>query len=152
MEAPQPANLIQVPNPPAHTPRAPRASFANRGRGEARGDHGRGDRKRGNPRGGGSRPYGTRNHPSTEQAPGQDVETKPELLDTKANSAIVEGNTAAEYVNPEGLEADVCFICASPVVHNSIAPCNHRTCHICALRLRALYQTKACAHCRVSLI
>ncbi|MCJ1377878.1 hypothetical protein MMC17_000974 [Xylographa soralifera] len=46
------------------------------------------------------------------------------------------------------VEAEVCFICASPVVHNSVAPCNHRTCHICALRLRALYKTKACAHCR----
>ncbi|KAF1355438.1 hypothetical protein BDV97DRAFT_345551 [Delphinella strobiligena] len=48
----------------------------------------------------------------------------------------------------EDLEAEVCFICASPVVHNSVAPCNHRTCHICSLRLRALYKTKACAHCR----
>ncbi|TKX20348.1 E3 ubiquitin-protein ligase hel2 [Elsinoe australis] len=45
-------------------------------------------------------------------------------------------------------EVEVCFICASPVVHHSVAPCNHRTCHICALRLRALYRTKACAHCR----
>ncbi|KAL8710781.1 MAG: hypothetical protein Q9225_007235, partial [Loekoesia sp. 1 TL-2023] len=45
-------------------------------------------------------------------------------------------------------EADVCFICASPVVHTAVAPCNHRTCHICALRLRALYKTRACAHCR----
>ena len=52
----------------------------------------------------------------------------------------------------EDVEADVCFICASTVVHNSIAPCNHRTCHICALRLRALYKTRACAHCRVSSI
>lgn len=49
----------------------------------------------------------------------------------------------------EDVEAEVCFICASPVIHNSIAPCNHRTCHICALRLRALYKTRACAHCRV---
>lgn len=51
----------------------------------------------------------------------------------------------------EDEEAEVCFICASPVVHTSVAPCNHRTCHICALRLRALYKTRACAHCRVSL-
>jgi hypothetical protein len=49
----------------------------------------------------------------------------------------------------EEVEAEVCFICASPVVHNSVAPCNHRTCHICALRMRALYKTKDCAHCRV---
>jgi hypothetical protein len=51
----------------------------------------------------------------------------------------------------EEVEAEVCFICASPVVHNSVAPCNHRTCHICALRMRALYKTKDCAHCRVCL-
>lgn len=50
----------------------------------------------------------------------------------------------------EDEEMEVCFICASPVVHNSVGPCNHRTCHICALRLRALYKTRACAHCRVS--
>lgn len=46
-------------------------------------------------------------------------------------------------------DGEVCFICASKVEHTAVAPCNHRTCHICALRLRALYKTKACAHCRV---
>jgi ribosome assembly protein 4 len=46
-------------------------------------------------------------------------------------------------------DGEVCFICASTVEHTSVAPCNHRTCHICALRLRALYKNKACAHCRV---
>jgi E3 ubiquitin-protein ligase ZNF598 len=58
----------------------------------------------------------------------------------------------AEQHASDGPEAEpeVCFICASPVVHNSVAPCNHRTCHICALRMRALYKTKDCAHCRVS--
>ena len=56
-------------------------------------------------------------------------------------------NGEREGVNE--VEAEVCFICASPVVHTSVAPCNHRTCHICALRMRALYKTKACAHCRV---
>ncbi|KAI9739764.1 MAG: hypothetical protein M1834_006484 [Cirrosporium novae-zelandiae] len=45
-------------------------------------------------------------------------------------------------------EGEVCFICASPVAHHSVAPCSHRTCHICALRLRALYKNKTCAHCR----
>ncbi|PWY94950.1 hypothetical protein BO94DRAFT_562671 [Aspergillus sclerotioniger CBS 115572] len=45
-------------------------------------------------------------------------------------------------------DSEVCFICASKVDHTSVSPCNHRTCHICALRLRALYKNKACAHCR----
>lgn len=55
-----------------------------------------------------------------------------------------------EGVDAAGEEAEVCFICASPIEHVSIAPCNHQTCHICSLRLRALYKTRACAHCRVS--
>ncbi|KAN0122893.1 hypothetical protein V8E51_001219 [Hyaloscypha variabilis] len=46
------------------------------------------------------------------------------------------------------VEAEVCWICASPIEHESIAPCNHRTCHICCLRMRALYKDKNCAHCR----
>ncbi|KAM4054309.1 zinc finger, c3HC4 type (RING finger) domain-containing protein [Hirsutella rhossiliensis] len=50
--------------------------------------------------------------------------------------------------NDDADDADVCFICANPVAHHSIAPCNHTTCHICGLRMRALYKTKDCAHCR----
>lgn len=50
----------------------------------------------------------------------------------------------------DSADGDVCFICASTIEHTSIAPCNHQTCHICSLRLRALYKTRACAHCRVS--
>ena len=50
----------------------------------------------------------------------------------------------------EADDGEICFICASNVEHTSVSPCNHRTCHICALRLRALYKNKACAHCRVS--
>lgn len=65
---------------------------------------------------------------------------------------------AARYKRPEGAavdekageEVEVCFICASDIEHESIAPCNHRTCHVCSLRMRALYKDKNCAHCRVS--
>ena len=67
-----------------------------------------------------------------------------------AKTSLGEGKGKAEERAVDDTEVEVCFICASPVVHNSIAPCNHRTCHICALRLRALYKTRACAHCRVS--
>lgn len=65
---------------------------------------------------------------------------------TKPSSRPADQVTSGE----SDTETEVCFICASPVVHNSVAPCNHRTCHICALRMRALYKTKDCAHCRVS--
>ncbi|OBZ65803.1 E3 ubiquitin-protein ligase hel2 [Grifola frondosa] len=37
-------------------------------------------------------------------------------------------------------DAAVCWICAEPVKYYSLSECNHRTCHVCALRLRALYK------------
>ena len=76
---------------------------------------------------------------------------KARMLGTNLTTAA-DGENGAQPGQDDGedIEAEVCFICASPVVHNAVAPCNHRTCHICSLRLRALYKTKACAHCRVS--
>ena len=45
-------------------------------------------------------------------------------------------------------EEESCFICAEPISIYAISQCNHRTCHICSLRLRALYKTKACSFCK----
>ena len=73
---------------------------------------------------------------------------------TTGNASTTEGEDKGKLpadvtAEEDADDAEVCFICASKVEHTSVAPCNHRTCHICALRLRALYKTKACAHCRV---
>lgn len=67
----------------------------------------------------------------------------------KSQSMIDNAGKAKLREEEEDVEGEVCFICASPVEHTSVAPCNHRTCHICALRMRALYKTRDCAHCRV---
>ncbi|OAA53918.1 Zinc finger, RING/FYVE/PHD-type [Niveomyces insectorum RCEF 264] len=65
------------------------------------------------------------------------------------NAATTSGEAAAAAAAGDtDDDAEVCFICANPVIHHSIAPCNHITCHICALRMRALYRTKDCPHCR----
>jgi E3 ubiquitin-protein ligase ZNF598 len=45
----------------------------------------------------------------------------------------------------------VCWICAEPVKFYSLSGCNHRTCHVCALRLRALYKRMDCTFCKVSI-
>ncbi|KAJ5793325.1 uncharacterized protein N7503_009303 [Penicillium pulvis] len=58
------------------------------------------------------------------------------------------GSKALPAATDDADDGEVCFICASKVEHTSVSPCNHRTCHICALRLRALYKNKGCAHCR----
>ncbi|GAA5946699.1 hypothetical protein JCM3775_003137 [Rhodotorula graminis] len=42
----------------------------------------------------------------------------------------------------------ICFICAEPVVSWSVSACDHRTCHTCSIRLRALYKKKECTFCK----
>lgn len=48
-------------------------------------------------------------------------------------------------------EGELCFICTEPVTTFAVSECDHRTCHRCSLRLRALYKTHNCAYCKVSL-
>lgn len=57
-------------------------------------------------------------------------------------------STAEETVNSSD-ETDICFICAEKVKYYSVSECNHRTCHVCALRLRALYKKKECTFCNL---
>jgi E3 ubiquitin-protein ligase ZNF598 len=99
----------------------------------------------------GQRGGGNRNVMSASDLParfGQTSAANDPKTQIQHSTAPVQSSAIAS--NENEVEAEVCFICASPVVHNSVAPCNHRTCHICALRMRALYKTKDCAHCRVS--
>jgi hypothetical protein len=142
----------------ADTPgRGGRGGGRGRGRGGGRG-RGRGDsfqqdggyhdqrqshRGRGGFRGAahpnGSRPQTIPGNAAAAQTPSAAVNGKG--VENQAGKTIAEGADESE--------AEVCFICASPVVHEAIYPCNHRTCHICSLRMRALYKDKNCVHCRV---
>ena len=101
----------------------------------------------GNRNGGKSRGRGGRGRGGAGGVPGthQSTETTEQQIQAKGKALALVPQTE----DGDDVEAEVCFICASPVVHQSVAPCNHRTCHICSLRLRALYKTKTCAHCRV---
>lgn len=142
-------------NGPTNQPTAPRGrGDGQRGRGQGRGgrSRGRGDGRGAGGRGGRGRGRGNFNgnltnsenpatHPGSEAgAPNSGP------LPTTIPSFKAKHDAAAE--DQDG-EAEVCFICANPISHISIAPCNHATCHICALRLRALYKDKNCPHCRV---
>ncbi|KAM0690688.1 hypothetical protein Q7P36_009457 [Cladosporium allicinum] len=102
-----------------------------RGRGRGRGGRGRGNRDRAQSQGQGS------------------AQSQP--TQQPAATGVLGGRLVKDAQSAEGQEdddSDMCFICASNIDHYSVAPCNHRTCHVCALRMRALYKTKACAHCR----
>ncbi|KAF2098683.1 hypothetical protein NA57DRAFT_56330 [Rhizodiscina lignyota] len=120
-------------------------------RGRSRGGRGRGG---GRSRGGFEHDYRGREAAHTRPSGGPGRQFGGQLTEQSANTngrGLLKGQgVSGEAPAEEDVDAEVCFICASPVVHNAISPCNHRTCHICALRLRALYKTKACAHCRTN--
>ena len=98
----------------------------------------------------GSRPRGRGGRGGREkQQTSQNNKTGPQLPGINAVETDGKNKSVAEDTTEDVDEREICFICASKVEHFSVSPCNHRTCHICALRLRALYKTKACAHCRV---
>ena len=122
--------------------------------GNRRGGRGNwGNRIDGGPQQRARRPSGSANSlapsaPSIPSPSGLGAGEEPRSCLSKDINAGQGEKSKGQHGTGDDVEAEVCFICASPVVHNSVAPCNHRTCHICALRLRALYKTRACAHCR----
>ncbi|KNG87042.1 putative C2H2 finger domain protein, partial [Aspergillus nomiae NRRL 13137] len=96
------------------------------------------------PRRGGGRDKQNRSAPNKDSGPEPSGQpTQGQTIETGDK-----GKTATAAPADDADDGEICFICASTVEHTSVSPCNHRTCHICALRLRALYKNKACAHCR----
>lgn len=62
-----------------------------------------------------------------------------------------EQEAAALGVDGEEEEVDTCYICAEPIKYYALGTCSHRTCHVCSLRLRALYKKRECTFCKVCL-
>ena len=68
------------------------------------------------------------------------------------NDSEVEENAEEQLVSPVDGEQDgagICWICAEKIKYYCVSECNHRMCHECALRLRALYKKYECAFCKV---
>lgn len=65
------------------------------------------------------------------------------------NAAALAMAKAAEEAGETEQDGTLCFICAEPVQYWAVGPCNHRTCHTCSIRLRALYKKKECTFCKV---
>ena len=114
------------------TPPGDRNKRGNRGRG--RGGHRNGP----NPNKAGRRNGDNKPTPTTDEvAPKEASEEASKSLATTANK-------------DEDTTTPICWICAEPVKYYALSACNHRTCHVCALRLRALYKKLECTFCKVS--
>ncbi|KAI8927775.1 hypothetical protein BC831DRAFT_398260, partial [Entophlyctis helioformis] len=66
-------------------------------------------------------------------------------------TAAAAAAAAAEDAQQNDGDGEACHICAEPVTWYAVGECNHRVCHICSLRLRALYKSKACTFCKTDL-
>ncbi|GJN94621.1 hypothetical protein Rhopal_007704-T1 [Rhodotorula paludigena] len=69
------------------------------------------------------------------------------MLEINAVAAAMAKAAAESGEAGDGDDA-TCFICAEPVQYWSVGSCNHRTCHTCSIRLRALYKKHECTFCK----
>nr|XP_019011646.1 uncharacterized protein I206_03749 [Kwoniella pini CBS 10737]OCF50427.1 hypothetical protein I206_03749 [Kwoniella pini CBS 10737] len=74
---------------------------------------------------------------------------------TSERAALDRKNSSKDVVvkdeTPEEVDDDVCFICAEPITFWSVGICGHRTCHVCAVRLRTFYKKTDCTFCKTPL-
>ena len=132
-----------------------RGRGGNKGRGRGRGEGGGGGRGGGAGRGRGRGNAGPNSTTAPDAIASLTTEASQPTQPGSKDAILRPRDATAKADGVEGdddADAEVCFICANPIIHHSIAPCNHLTCHICALRMRALYKNKDCAHCRVSTV
>lgn len=69
-----------------------------------------------------------------------------------ASSSSKNSDATQSASQDEAADGEICFICAEPIKFYSLAQCNHRTCHVCAVRLRALYKKRECTFCKVCVL
>lgn len=133
-----------TPAPPAansNSPARPRAQGARGGgnKGKGRADQGRGQHAN----------RMTAQQPHQAAASGTE-DRRAQMLAVNARAAAMA--KAADEAGENEQDGEICFICAEgPVQYWSVGECNHRTCHTCSIRLRALYKKNECTFCKVRL-
>ena len=111
----------------------------------------RGQGRRGRPRGGNNAQDAPPTNRGSNNRNNRAKKEKTLNRDDNRESAEQESTTIIAAPQSEtDSDSDVCWICAEPVKYYSLSECNHRTCHVCAIRLRALYKKTDCTFCKVS--
>ena len=91
---------------------------------------------------------GRRHGKDTKTSVPQSSKEGDDSTDEAAHATVAMGVEPVESTAAD--DASVCWICAEPVKYYAISECGHRTCHVCTLRLRALYKKMECTFCKVS--
>jgi|SRR6188768_3664342 len=111
--------------------------------------------KRGNKSRGGNAGARTARSNGGQKGTGVAIPIEQSDLPQKTETAVPEPTEIVDKIASvavsEAGDMDVCWICAEPVKYYAVSECNHRTCHVCAIRLRALYKKMECTFCKVCL-
>lgn len=68
--------------------------------------------------------------------------------EVKATSAA----SPAAVTHTMSSSGQLCIVCCDPIEYCSLGTCNHHeVCHVCSLRMRALYKNNACSFCKADL-
>jgi len=88
---------------------------------------------------------------TSSSAPNAPASSSPTPNDEEIDSSSKNTENPTDLQQPDDAsqEQDLCWICAEPIKYYAVSECNHRTCHVCALRLRALYKKLDCTFCKV---
>ncbi|KAJ1944365.1 hypothetical protein FBU59_002619 [Linderina macrospora] len=139
----QQSNTANQPAPPTNNPEAKQQS---KGKSNSRGRNGRSTAhgKGSDARNGGNGVGDAKNRSKSRQHRQHTHSDSVAKEDSNNGKSEGKGNDEDDDDDDE----DVCFICADPVKFYAVGECDHRTCYLCNLRLRALFKSKACPYCK----
>jgi hypothetical protein len=90
------------------------------------------------------------NKPQTEDSvSSQQAEPDPRTKQSPPATAPQSQSTLIQKSSDAADSGETCLICAESIKYFALGSCSHRTCHICSIRMRALYKKRECALCKV---
>ncbi|MBW0488178.1 hypothetical protein O181_027893 [Austropuccinia psidii MF-1] len=69
----------------------------------------------------------------------------------QAQSHLDNRSSVNAQIEDDNDNPDICLICAEPIKLYALGVCSHRTCHVCMIRMRALYKNWDCTLCKTNL-
>ncbi|PLW12656.1 hypothetical protein PCANC_22134 [Puccinia coronata f. sp. avenae] len=92
------------------------------------------------------------NKPQTEDSvSSQQAEPDPRTKQSPLATAPQSQSTLIQKSSDAADSGETCLICAESIKYFALGSCSHRTCHICSIRMRALYKKRECALCKTEL-
>ncbi|POV95500.1 hypothetical protein PSHT_15633 [Puccinia striiformis] len=95
------------------------------------------------------RPTSRQSSKSSRDPPPHQGQSKPKAKDSSSKEPSKQ-STTSDTAGPTEV-GETCLICAESIKYYALGSCSHRTCHICAIRMRALYKKRDCALCKTEL-